>query len=95
MADNTKSGDAPAMDYVQHDDTYAGFIDISKVGTVACANVLLALVFVYQDAPILAVLFTVVMLITATIGLAMRPAGLMPGVIQFVIGALLMAFNAA
>ncbi len=95
MADSKDSAEAPTMDYAQHEGTYSGFIDVSKVGTVACGNILLALVFVYQDAPVQASLFTIALIITTAIGLAVRPAGLYLCIGQFLFGALLMAFNAA
>lgn len=83
-----------AMDYKSHDRTYEGFIDFSKVGSVACINILLALALVYQGHWILALIFCVFMLFTAAIGIFMRPGGFMAGVVQMGIGIVILIITA-
>ncbi|WP_349358266.1 aa3-type cytochrome c oxidase subunit IV [Stappia sp.] len=34
----------PSMDYAEHERTYAGFINVSKIGIVAAINVMLCLI---------------------------------------------------
>ncbi len=50
--DPTKS----AMDYPAHDDTYAGFMQLVKVGVVGCILAVLSLLLVHLGWPIAAIL---------------------------------------
>lgn len=86
----SKNGET-VMDYPAHERTYEGFIDFSKVGSISCLNILVALSFVHMGHGILSILFTLAMLITTAIGLAFRPGGYVVSAAQLVLGLLLMA----
>ncbi|MFN0264653.1 aa3-type cytochrome c oxidase subunit IV [Tepidamorphus sp. 3E244] len=83
-----------AMDYVEHDRTYEGFLEFSKVGSIACLNILVALVYVHLGHWILGLLMVAGLVFTAVIGIAFRPKGYMVGVVQLVLGLILMALIA-
>ncbi|MCB1482621.1 MAG: aa3-type cytochrome c oxidase subunit IV [Rhodobiaceae bacterium] len=89
----SKNGET-VMDYPAHERTYEGFIDFSKVGSISCLNILVALSFVNMEHGILAILFTLAMLITTAIGLAFRPKGYVVGLVQLILGLVAMALLA-
>lgn len=94
MADNG----APAMDYAEHERTYAGFVAFTKVGVIACINILLCLLIfglggAYANlAGSVALLAT---LVAATIGLFAGDRGWVPSAIVFVFVGLLAILNVA
>ncbi|GGB32462.1 hypothetical protein GCM10011316_00690 [Roseibium aquae] len=72
---------APAMDYQEHERTYEGFINFSKIGTIAVLNVVLCLImFAFGGGA--AFFFGWVMLLAATvaagIGMALGESGWIP-----------------
>ncbi|MCB1507209.1 MAG: aa3-type cytochrome c oxidase subunit IV [Hyphomicrobiaceae bacterium] len=79
---------ANAMDYAEHKRTYSLFIEGGKVLTVLCLTVVVALALVHVGAPVLASLLVIAGLVTSAIGLAVRPNGVISGVVVFVIGLL-------
>ena len=89
----SKNGET-VMDYPAHERTYEGFIDFSKVGSISCLNILVALSYVNMDHGFLALAFTLLMLITTAVGLAFRPKGYAVGLVQLVLGLVLMALLA-
>lgn len=77
---------APAMDYDEHENTYEGFINFSKVGTVAVLNILLCLIL-FAFGGTTAVVFGWIMLlatlVTSGIGLALGATGWVPPTVIF------------
>ena len=97
MAEHTHSGPvelgAP-MDYPAHRETFANFVSLTKVTTLACVAILqaLALFGIAQNAFWLGVLMTVLMMIAAAIGLMMK-GNIKPLVAVVVLGFILMAIS--
>ncbi|MBD8876826.1 aa3-type cytochrome c oxidase subunit IV [Roseibium polysiphoniae] len=82
MSDNS----APAMDYEAHERTYEGFINFSKIGTVAVLNVMLCLIlfaFGGTAATIFGWLMLVATLIATAIGMALGEKGWVPSAAVF------------
>ncbi|WP_417667698.1 aa3-type cytochrome c oxidase subunit IV [Roseibium sp.] len=88
MSDNS----APAMDYDSHERTYEGFINFSKVGTVAVLNIVLCLIL-FAFGGTAATVFGWIMLIAtiaaSAIGLALGAKGWVPSAVVFVLTGLL------
>lgn len=88
MSDNT----VPAMDYDAHERTYEGFINFSKVGTIAVLNIVLCLIL-FAFGGTIATVFGWIMLIAtllaAAIGLALGDKGWVPSAGVFVLTGLL------
>ncbi|WP_346892180.1 aa3-type cytochrome c oxidase subunit IV [uncultured Roseibium sp.] len=88
MSDNS----APAMDYEAHEATYEGFINFSKVGTVAVLNIVLCLIlfsFGGTAATIFGWLMLIATIVAGSIGLALGAKGWVPSAAVFVLTALL------
>ena len=88
MSDNS----APAMDYEAHEATYEGFINISKVGTVAVLNIVLCLIlfsFGGTAATIFGWIMMIATIVAGAIGLALGSKGWIPSMAVFVLTALL------
>ncbi|WP_417687102.1 aa3-type cytochrome c oxidase subunit IV [Roseibium sp.] len=88
MSDNS----APAMDYAAHEATYEGFINFSKVGTIAVLNVVLCLIlfaFGGTAATVFGWIMLVGTLVAAAIGLALGAKGWIPSAAVFVLTGLL------
>jgi len=84
MSDNT----APAMDYAEHERTYEGFINFSKVGTIAVLTIVVCLImfaFGGTAATIFGWLMLIAMVISSAIGLAMGASGWIPPTVIFVL----------
>ncbi|TYC60540.1 aa3-type cytochrome c oxidase subunit IV [Rhodobacterales bacterium] len=84
MSDET----APAMDYDSHERTYEGFINFSKVGTIAVLNVVLCLIlfgFGGTVAVVFGWLMLIATLVSAAIGIALGASGWIPPAAVFVL----------
>ncbi|MBO6757909.1 MAG: aa3-type cytochrome c oxidase subunit IV [Roseibium sp.] len=83
---------APAMDYDAHERTYGGFINFSKIGTIALFNILLCLIM-FAFGGTAAVIFGWIMLIATLaatgIGMALGASGWIPPAVVFVLTGLL------
>ncbi|MBO6508646.1 MAG: aa3-type cytochrome c oxidase subunit IV [Roseibium sp.] len=83
---------APAMDYEAHEATYEGFINFSKVGTVAVLNIVLCLIlfgFGGTTAVVFGWLMLIATMFAAAIGLALGANGWIPSAAVFVLTGLL------
>ncbi|MCX2725343.1 aa3-type cytochrome c oxidase subunit IV [Roseibium salinum] len=83
---------APAMDYEAHERTYEGFINFSKVGTIAALNVMLCLImfgFGGSVATIFGWLMLIATIVASSIGLALGATGWIPPAAVFVVTGLL------
>lgn len=79
---------APAMDYESHERTYEGFINFSKVGTIAALNVMLCLIlfsFGGAVATVFGWLMLVATIVSSAIGLALGGTGWIPPALVFVL----------
>ncbi|WP_305986803.1 aa3-type cytochrome c oxidase subunit IV [Roseibium sp. MMSF_3544] len=84
MADENTSG----MDYEAHERTYEGFINFSKVGTVAVLNIVLCLIlfaFGGTTAVVFGWLMLIATVVASAIGLALGDAGWIPPTAVFVL----------
>ncbi len=79
MAEIATTGPAETgaeMDYGEHDRTFAGFVNFTKLGIVVCINIMVALIiFAFGSAGssfLLGVVLTIMLLIAGAIGLAMN-----------------------
>lgn len=84
MSDDT----APEMDYDAHEQTYEGFINFSKVGTIACLTIVLCLImfaFGGTAATVFGWLMLIAMLVSSAIGLALGASGWIPPALVFVL----------
>jgi O-antigen ligase len=77
MADHGHhAADIPAMDYAEHERTYAGFVHFSEVGTAACLAIVAALaVGGTKNAWGVALIGTLLAIIGAGIGIASKSIG--------------------
>jgi small-conductance mechanosensitive channel len=88
MSDNSTS----SMDYEMHEATYEGFINFSKVGTVAVLNIVLCLIlfgFGGTTAFVFGWIMLAATIIAAAIGLALGSKGWVPSAAVFVLTAIL------
>ena len=73
------NSEIPAMDYDEHERTYATFIEVSKTGVVASIHVLLAMLLLYKVATglgmVVAVVLTVAGIVASLIGLISGKGG--------------------
>ncbi|WP_422378310.1 aa3-type cytochrome c oxidase subunit IV [Roseibium sp.] len=77
---------APAMDYAAHEATYEGFINFSKVGTVAVLTIVVCLImfgFGGTAAVVFGWLMLFAMLVSSAIGLALGASGWIPPTVVF------------
>lgn len=83
---------APAMDYDMHEQTYEGFINFSKIGTIAVLTVVLCLIM-FAFGGTAAVVFGWLMLIATLaasgIGAALGESGWIPPAAVFVLTGIL------
>lgn len=94
MSDQT----AQTMDYAEHERTYAGFINFSKVGTIALLNIMLCLVlftFGGTAGSIFGTVFVLATLAAAAVGLAMGDRGWIPSAGVFVLTGLMAIITAS
>jgi Bacterial aa3 type cytochrome c oxidase subunit IV len=92
MAENT----APSMDYAEHEKTYAGFINFSKLGVVAVTNILLCLLVIGFGgawASVIASVGVLATLVACAIGMFMGDRGWVPSAIIFVVFGLVTAIS--
>ncbi|WP_298819837.1 aa3-type cytochrome c oxidase subunit IV [uncultured Roseibium sp.] len=83
---------APAMDYDAHEQTYEGFINFSKVGTIACLNIVLLLIlfgFGGTTAVVFGWLMLIATIVSSGIGLALGASGWIPPTVVFVLTGIL------
>ncbi|MDJ0932443.1 aa3-type cytochrome c oxidase subunit IV [Breoghania sp.] len=83
---------APTMDYSEHEKTYAGFVAFSKIGVIACINVVLCLLIFGLGSGYSNLAGTVVLLATiiaAVIGLFAGQKGWIPSAAVFVFAGLM------
>ncbi|WP_299482829.1 aa3-type cytochrome c oxidase subunit IV [uncultured Roseibium sp.] len=83
---------APAMDYDSHERTYEGFINFSKVGTIAVLNIVLCLIlfaFGGTAAVVFGWLMLIATLVASAIGLALGDSCWIPPTAVFVLTGLL------
>jgi hypothetical protein len=86
------------MDYAEHERTYAGFINFSKVGTVAVLNIMLCLaLFAFGGGAGMFFGWVVLIasLVAGGVGLALGDKGWVPSAVLFVIAGLLLIVTAA
>ncbi|WP_306144306.1 aa3-type cytochrome c oxidase subunit IV [Roseibium sp. MMSF_3412] len=72
---------APAMDYDAHERTYEGFINFSKVGTIAVINIVICLIlfgFGGTTAVVFGWLMLIATMVASAIGLALGDSGWIP-----------------
>ncbi|WP_434055413.1 MAG: aa3-type cytochrome c oxidase subunit IV [Roseibium sp.] len=72
---------APAMDYDEHERTYEGFINFSKVGTIAVINIVICLImfgFGGTTAVVFGWLMLIATMVASAIGLALGDSGWIP-----------------
>jgi hypothetical protein len=84
MSDET----APAMDYDAHEQTYEGFINFSKVGTIAVLNIVLCLIlfaFGGTAATVFGWLMLIATMVASAIGLALGASGWIPPAAVFLL----------
>jgi len=82
----------PAMDYDAHEQTYEGFINFSKVGTIAVLNIVLCLIlfgFGGTVATVFGWLMLIATIVAAAIGLALGASGWIPPAVVFVLTGIL------
>ncbi len=92
LGDFMSNETAPAMDYDAHESTYEGFINFSKVGTVAVLNIVLCLIlfaFGGTTAVVFGWLMLLATLIASGIGLALGASGWIPPTVVFVLTGIL------
>ncbi len=78
----------PAMDYDSHESTYAGFINVSKLGTIAVLNIVLCLIlfaFGGTMATVFGWVMLVATLVAVAIGFALGDSGWKPSAAVFVL----------
>ena len=83
---------APAMDYDAHERTYEGFINFSKVGTIAVLNIVLCLIlfgFGGTTAVVFGWLMLIATIVASAIGLALGESGWIPPAAIFVLTGIL------
>lgn len=83
---------APAMDYDAHEQTYEGFINFSKVGTIAVLNIVLCLIlfaFGGTAATVFGWLMLIATLVSTVVGLALGASGWIPPTVVFVLTGIL------
>jgi hypothetical protein len=88
MAENMPS----AMDYPEHERTYAGFINFSKVGTIAVLNIVLCLLlftFGGGAGTFFGWIAMIATLVTGAIGMALGEKGWIPPAVVFAVTGLL------
>ena len=88
MSDET----APAMDYQAHEATYEGFINFSKIGTIAVLNIVLCLIlfsFGGTAAVVFGWLTLIASIVASAIGLALGASGWIPPAVVFVLTGIL------
>lgn len=84
MSDQT----APAMDYAEHERTYEGFINFSKIGVVAVLNVVLCLIlfaFGGTAAVVFGWILLIATIVASAIGMALGASGWIPPAGVFVL----------
>lgn len=89
---------APSMDYAEHEKTYAGFLAFTKVGLIACINVVLCLLIFGLGSGYSNLAGTVALLATivaAVVGLFAGQKGWIPSAIVFVVAGLLAILTVA
>lgn len=82
----------PAMDYDSHEGTYEGFINFSKVGTIAVLNIVLCLIlfaFGGTAATVFGWLMLLATLVASGIGMALGASGWIPPAVVFVLTGIL------
>ncbi len=88
MSDNS----APAMDYDSHERTYEGFINFSKIGTIAVLNIVLCLIlfgFGGTAATVFGWIMLIATIVATAIGMALGEKGWIPSAAVFVLTGLL------
>ncbi|POF31061.1 aa3-type cytochrome c oxidase subunit IV [Roseibium marinum] len=83
---------APTMDYDAHEQTYEGFINFSKVGTIAVLTIVLCLImfsFGGTAATVFGWLMLIGTMVATAIGLALGASGWIPPAIVFVLTGIL------
>jgi hypothetical protein len=88
LGDFMSDDNAPAMDYDAHEQTYEGFINFSKVGTIAVLNIVLCLIlfaFGGTAATVFGWLMLIATIVAAAIGLALGASGWIPSAAVFVL----------
>ena len=88
MSDET----APAMDYDAHEQTYEGFINFSKIGTIAVLNIVVCLImfaFGGTAATVFGWLLLIATLIATAVGMALGASGWIPPAAVFVLSGIL------
>ena len=88
MSDET----APAMDYDAHEQTYEGFINFSKIGTIAVLTIVVCLImfaFGGTAATVFGWLLLIATLIATAVGMALGASGWIPPAAVFVLRGIL------
>lgn len=82
MSDET----APSMDYNEHERTYDGFINFSKIGVIAVLNIVLCLILFAFGGTAAAVFGWILLIATIAasgIGIALGATGWIPSAVVF------------
>lgn len=88
LGDLMSNETAPAMDYDSHERTYEGFINFSKVGTIAALNIVLCLIllsFGGTTAVVFGALMVLATIAASGIGIALGANGWVPPAVIFVL----------
>ncbi|EAV45718.1 MULTISPECIES: aa3-type cytochrome c oxidase subunit IV [Roseibium] len=88
MSDET----APAMDYDSHEQTYEGFINFSKIGTIAVLTIVVCLImfaFGGTAATVFGWLMLIATLVATAVGMALGSSGWIPPAAVFVLSGIL------
>jgi|GEM_PF-1375986 len=88
LGDFMSNETAPVMDYVSHERTYEGFINFSKVGTIAVLNIVLCLIlfaFGGTAAFVFGWLMLLATVVASGVGLALGASGWIPPAAVFVL----------
>ena len=92
LGDFMSDENAPAMDYDAHEQTYEGFINFSKIGTIAVLTIVVCLImfaFGGTAATIFGWLTLIAAIVAAAIGMALGASGWIPPAVVFVLSGVL------
>ena len=86
----------PAMDYEEHERTYEGFIKLTKIGTVTCLTLMIALIlFAFGGSwgTFLGSISVIALLVGLTVGTFSSGDGMIAVIVPFVLSFLFMLIS--
>ena len=83
----------PTSDIEVHRRTFDGFVEFSKIGTIHGVNALIVLALVYKGMSVTSVIYLLLMVVTAVMGMMMKSNGWVPGAVMTVLGLLALALG--